>query len=56
MTHKGKTWVMITPQTTHQEAEQIGKEVKKRGLKTISVYGEFSVRESIEKGIEAPAC
>jgi len=53
MTHKGKTWVMITPQTTHQEAEQIGEEVKKRGLKAISVYGEFSVRDSIEKGIEA---
>ncbi len=53
MTHKGKTWVMITPQTTHQEAEQIGAEVKQRGLKTISVYGEFSVRDSIEPGIEA---
>ena len=53
MTHKGKTRVMIRPQTTHQEAEQIGEEVKKRGLKAISVYGEFSVRDSIEKGIEA---
>ncbi|HKI17666.1 MAG TPA: hypothetical protein VKA15_07285, partial [Isosphaeraceae bacterium] len=53
MTHKGKTWVMITPQTTHQEAEQIGAEVKQRGLKTISVYGDFSVRDSIAPGIEA---
>ena len=52
MTHKGKTWVMITPQTTHEEAEQIGEEVKQRGLKAISVYGEFSVRDAIEPGIE----
>jgi len=44
---------MITPQTTHQESEQIGEEVKKRGLRAISVYGEFSVRDAIEPGIEA---
>ena len=53
MTHKGKSWVMITPQTTHAEAEQIGAEVRKRGLETISVYGDFSVRESLPKGIDA---
>ena len=43
MTHKGKTWVIITPQTTRAEAEQVGKEVQKRGLKTISVFGDFAV-------------
>ncbi len=51
MTHKGKTWVMITPQTTPAEAEQIGAEVKKRGLETISVYGDFSVGGSLARGV-----
>ncbi len=51
MTHKGKSWVMITPETTPAEAEQIGAEVRKRGLKTISVYGDFSVRGEPAKGI-----
>jgi sugar phosphate isomerase/epimerase len=44
MTHKGKTWVMITPETTTREAVQIGTEIRKRGLKTISVYGDFIAR------------
>ncbi|MGC8640563.1 MAG: sugar phosphate isomerase/epimerase family protein, partial [Isosphaeraceae bacterium] len=52
MTHKGKTWVIITPQTTPAEAEQVGAEVKKRGLKTISVYGDFSVRGESAKGVQ----
>jgi sugar phosphate isomerase/epimerase len=52
MTHKGKTWVMITPRTTRRDAEQIGEEVKSRGLKTISVYGDFSVRETATRAVE----
>jgi len=52
MTAKGKSWVIITVQTTPEEASQIGQEVKKRGLKTISVYGDFAVTDSLEKGIE----
>ena len=52
MTHKGKTWVIITPETTPTEAEQIGAEVKKRGLKTISVYGDFSVRGEPAKAVQ----
>jgi sugar phosphate isomerase/epimerase len=52
MTHKGKTWVVITPRTTHQEAEQIAAEVRKRGLKTISVFGDFGVGESPARAIE----
>lgn len=52
MTAKGKSWVMITTQTTPEEAAAIGQEVTKRGLKTISVYGDFPASESVEKGIE----
>lgn len=52
MTHKGKTWSIITPQTTPEEAAEVGAEVKKRGLKTISVFSDFSVAESLEKGIQ----
>jgi sugar phosphate isomerase/epimerase len=51
MTAKGKTWVIITPKTAPEEAAQVGEEVRQRGLKTISVYGDFSVRESLEQGI-----
>jgi sugar phosphate isomerase/epimerase len=51
MTARGKTWVMITPRTTPEEAAQIGQEVRQRGLKALSVYADFSVKESLEKGI-----
>jgi len=52
MTHKGRSWVIITPQTTRSEAEQVGKEVEKRGLKAISVYGDFSVGETPARALE----
>ena len=52
MTAKGQSWVMITTKTTLDEAAQIGGEVKKRGLKALSVYGDFSVTESLETGIQ----
>jgi len=51
MTAKGKTWVMITPKTTAEEAAQIGEEVRKRGLKAISVYADFSDKQSLETGM-----
>jgi sugar phosphate isomerase/epimerase len=51
MTAKGKSWVIITVETTPEEAGRIGEEVKKRGLKTLSVYGDFSVTTSLEQGI-----
>ena len=52
MTHKGKTWVMITPETSPCEAEQIGEEVRKRGLKTLSVYADFKPGEQYNQGID----
>jgi sugar phosphate isomerase/epimerase len=51
MTHKGKNWVMITPQTTPEEAANYGEEAKKRNLKVISIYGQYSVAESVENGV-----
>lgn len=51
MTAKGKSWVMITPKTAPEEATQIGEEVRKRGLKTLSVYADFGVKESVEQGV-----
>jgi sugar phosphate isomerase/epimerase len=51
MTHKGKSWVIITPETTSSEAEQVGEEVRSRGLKTLSIYAEFKPGDSVEQGI-----
>jgi len=52
MTHKGKTWVIITVDTTPEEASAIGEEVRKRGMQTISIYGgDFKVAESVETGM-----
>ncbi len=52
MTAKGKAWVIINPKTEIEEAATIGEEVKKRGLKTLSVYGDFQVNESVEQGVQ----
>lgn len=49
LTAKGKSWVMINPETTPQEAAKIGEDVKQRGLRTASVYGDFQLAESVER-------
>ncbi|HYO80003.1 MAG TPA: TIM barrel protein, partial [Bryobacteraceae bacterium] len=52
MTHKGKSWIMITPDTTPEEAAAMGAEVRKRGLQTISIYGgDFAVEQSVAAGV-----
>jgi sugar phosphate isomerase/epimerase len=52
MTHKGKTWVLVTTETTPEEAAAMGEEVRKRGMETISIYaGDFPVQKSVEAGI-----
>lgn len=52
MTAKCETWVLITADTSAEEAAQIGEEVKRRGLETISLYGgDFPVAKSVEAGI-----
>ena len=52
MTAKGKSSLVISVDTALDEAAQVGAEVKKRGLKAVSVYGgDFPVAKSIEAGI-----
>jgi sugar phosphate isomerase/epimerase len=52
MTHKGKTWVILTTETTPEEATAMGEEVRKRGMQTISIFGgDFPVQKSVEDGI-----
>jgi len=53
MTTKSKTRLVLSVETTVEEAEQIGREVRKRGLAIPSVYGGgIPVQKSLEAGIE----
>jgi len=52
MTAKGKPSVVISPNTPVEEARRIRDETRKRGLQVLSVYGDFSAAESVEKGVE----
>ncbi len=53
MTTKSKTRLVISVSTTLEEAEQVGREVKNRGLGILSVYGGgIPVAKSLEAGIE----
>ena len=46
-------WFIITRFTTPEEAREVAEEVKKRGLKVLSIYGhDIPVRESVEAGIK----
>lgn len=52
MTAKGKSWILITVDSTPEEVAAIAGEVKQRGLKTLSIYGgDFPVAKSIAAGI-----
>ena len=53
MTTKSKTRLVISVSTTLEEAEQVGREVKNRGLGILSVYGGgIPVAKSLKAGIE----
>jgi len=53
MTAKGKSWVIITTDTSLEEAAEIGGEVRNRGLNLLSLYaGDFPVAKSVQAGIE----
>ncbi|MCK4294547.1 MAG: sugar phosphate isomerase/epimerase [Planctomycetes bacterium] len=53
MTTKSETRLVISVRTTLEEAEQVGEEVKKRGLAVLSVYGgDIPVAKSLEAGIK----
>jgi sugar phosphate isomerase/epimerase len=51
MTTKTKEWVMIKTTTPIEEVQAMHKEARKRGLNVLSVYGDFSVGDSLEAGI-----
>jgi sugar phosphate isomerase/epimerase len=52
MTAKGKSWILITVDSTAEEVTAIAAEVKQRGLKTLSIYGgDFPVATSVAAGI-----
>jgi sugar phosphate isomerase/epimerase len=52
MTHIGNYRTVITPQMSVDEAAAVGEEVRKRGLKTLSVYcGGFEAEKGVEAGI-----
>lgn len=53
MTTKSRTRLVISAATTPEEAGRVGDEVKKRGLKVVSVYGGgIPVQKSLAAGIE----
>ena len=51
MTTKIKQWVMIKTTTPIAEVRAMNEKARKRGLKVLSVYGDFSIAESLEAGI-----
>lgn len=53
MTAKSKSWVIVTPETSAESAQQIGEDIQERKLKVVSVYGgDFPVAEGIDKGVQ----
>ena len=53
MTTNSKTRLVISISTTPDEAKQVGREVKKRGLRVPSIYGGgIPVQKSLQAGIE----
>jgi sugar phosphate isomerase/epimerase len=53
MTAKGRNNLVLSVDTTPEEAAQVAAEVKKRNLKVVSVYGgDIPVNKSLEAGIQ----
>ncbi len=52
MTAKGKSWVIVTVDSTPDEVAAVADQVKQRGLRTISIYGgDFPAAKSVEAGV-----
>lgn len=51
MTTNTKGWVMIKTTTPIEEVQAMHREARKRGLEMLSVFGDFSVSDSLEAGI-----
>lgn len=52
MTAKGKSWVMITTETTPEQAEQISLELRQRRLRAASVYGDYKPTPSVAANLQ----
>lgn len=53
MTAKGKSWVIVTPETSPEAAQQVGQAIKERKLKVLSLYGgDFPAAEGVERGAQ----
>jgi len=53
MTAKGKSWVIITVDSTAEEVQTMAQEARQRGLQILSIYGgDFPVSRSVDAGIE----
>ena len=53
MTAKGKSWVIITVDSTAEEVQTMAQEARQRGLQILSIYaGDFPLSRSVEAGIE----
>ena len=53
MTAKGKSWVMITADTTREEAAAMGAALRQRGLKAASVYGDYKAGLVVADNVKA---
>lgn len=53
MTARGKSWVVLTAETTPEEAALVGAEIRQRGLKCLSVYGDYAVKPAVAGNIRA---
>jgi sugar phosphate isomerase/epimerase len=51
LTTNTKQWIMIKTTTPVEEIQAMHQEAAKRGLKVLSVYGDFSVSDSVAAGI-----
>jgi sugar phosphate isomerase/epimerase len=51
LTTNTKQWIMIKSTTPVEEVQAMRREAAKRGLKVLSVYGDFSVADSLATGI-----
>lgn len=52
MTAKTKAWLILTVESSLDEAAEVGAEVRQRGLKCLSLYaGEFPVTKSVDAGV-----
>lgn len=52
MTAKGKSWVMITTETTPDQAGQIAHELRQRRLRAVTVYGDYKATLSVAQNLQ----